>query len=179
MGEHPEKKDVEEIRVISELIEGDRLFDSHGYSIIKVTKNGVAEKVKIPIKSTGVAEYQRVLEGKAPRPPITKELIKKGSKEGRALGLPHDKIALVFDNTDEKYIDALEKHQQEFAWKVAIFALDMTLKKKDGTQAGSYEEKRAVLQSSGITGFHIDRIFKDVNALTQFAEDREDFLSGT
>jgi hypothetical protein len=174
---HPEEGKIVEIRVISELIEGENLFDSHGYSVIKITKDGEPEKVKIPIKSTGVAEYQRKLEGKAPRPPVTKELIKKGSKEGKALGLPHDKIALVFDTTDEKYVDAVENHNLELGWKVAIFALDMTLKKKGGTVAESYEDKKAVLQSSGITFHHINRILKDVNALTQFAEDREDFLS--
>jgi len=179
MDEHTEEDAVAEIKVISELIEGERLFDSHGYSIIKITKDGVSESVKIPIKSTGVAEYQTKLEGKAPRPPVTREHTRKNSKDGKALGLPHDRISIVYDFADEAYIDKLEAHNQELAWKVAIFALDMMLKKKDGSIAQNYAEKKAILKSSGITLHQINRIFKDVNALTLFAEDREDFLSGS
>lgn len=173
------EKSKEEVQILSELIEDAGIFESRGYSIVKVTKNGVENSRKIPIKSTGVAEYQEQLADLAPRPPVTKELIKKDSPEGRSLGLPHDKICLVYDNTDEKYIDKLNEHNQDFLWRVVVFALDMDLKVKGGAIAETYEDKKRILQSNGITGHQVDKIFKDVQDLTKFAEDREDFLPGS
>jgi len=163
--------------LISELVDGQNLFDSRGYSIIKVTKAGDEKLLKLPIKSTGVAEFQEQLAGKAPRPPVTFEVVKKGSPEGKVLGLTHDKLVHVFDATDEKYIDALTKHNQDFSWQIVVFALDIEWKKKDGTICQSYEEKKAVLKSNGITGNHVDQIFMDVRALTELRRSQEDFLA--
>lgn len=169
----------DEMETISELVEDAGVFDSKGFSTVKVTKEGVEKPLPLPIKSTGVHEYQSDLSNKAPRPPVKKELIKKKSDEGKALGLPHDQFVMMFDLTDESYIDEQEKHIEDFNWRVAVFALDLTWKKKDGSFAESYEDKKKILQSNGITGHQINRIFSDVQALTQFAEDREDFLSGS
>ena len=68
---------------ISELIEGSKLFDSTGYSLLKITKKGNEKYLELPIKSTGVAEYMEELSGKAPRPPVIKRLIKKNSPVGK------------------------------------------------------------------------------------------------
>jgi hypothetical protein len=168
----------EQPKRISELIEGEKLFDSSGFSLVKVTKDGSEEFLELPIKSTGVAEFQEELQGKAPRPPVKKELIKKGSKEGKGLGLVHHKLMQVFDNTDENYIDALEKHNQDFIWQIVVFALDIAWKKKDGAQAATFEEKKGILKSTGITGHHTDQIFRDVQKLTRIQEEQEDFLPG-
>lgn len=173
-----------EIKVISELVDGKALFDSQGFTVLKVTRvindggERVAKsmKIKLAIKSTGVAEYQEELSGKAPKPPRTFETVKKNSPEGRAMGLKHNEMTYIFDSTDEDYVDSLEKHTQEFVWRIAVFALDIKWTKADGTQAETYEEKKAILKSNGITGHHADKIYKDVNALTQFSEDRQDFL---
>ena len=166
-----------EIEVISELVENQMIFESKGYSVIKVTRAGVETPLRIPIKSTGITELQEKLSQRAPRPPVTKELVKKDSKEGRALGLPHDKIVMVFDTTDEKYIDATEKYMQDFQWRLVVFAIDTRLTMSDGKVAEEHEEKMRVLKSNGLTGHHIDKIVKDVRELTKWAEDREDFLS--
>ena len=165
-------------RRISELIEDDKLFDCSGYSLIKVTKNGEEQLLELPIKSTGVDELQEQLSGKAPRPPVKKVMIKKGSPEAKEIGLTHDKFEQIFDNTDQDYIDALDQHNKNFLWQVVIFALDMILKKKDGSEAKTFEEKKAILKSSGITLNHVNQIFKDVESLTKLQEGREDFLSG-
>ena len=169
------------IEIISELIEGEGRFDSRGYSKVKLTKiikgRPVVKPVELPIKSTGVAEYQEKLRAKAPAPPVTKEFIKKGSPEGKALGLPHDRIVQTYDLTDQKYVDELDDFQRELNWRVAIFALDMVLRKADKSVAETYEEQKQVLKTSGITLFHINKILRDVNDLTMFAEDRQDFLS--
>ena len=163
---------------ISELIEGEKTFDSYGFSLIKITRDGVEQLLELPIKSTGVAEFQEELTGKAPRPPVKKEVIKKDSPEGKALGLDEDRLMQVFDNTDEVYIDALEKHNQEFIWRIVVFALDIAWKKKDGIPVFTFEEKKAILKSTGITGSHTNQIFKDVMALSRVQGAMEDFLSG-
>ncbi len=173
---------------ISELVEGEKLFDSSGFSLVKITKlcldetDGTTMKAKeqfieLPIKSTGVSEYIDQLSGKAPRPPVIKRLIKKNTKEGKELGLSHDKMLQIFDSTDEDYIDALEKHNQDFNWKVAIFALDLKWTKKDGSEATTIEDKKQVLKTNDITWAHIAQIFTDVKNLTRTSEDQEDFLS--
>lgn len=167
----------EEIRTISELVAGEALFDSRGFSIVKVTKDGVESKIKLPIKSTGVAEYQEELAGKAPIPPVTIERIDKDSKRGRETGLKRSEMHTVYDTTDKTYIEALEKHNQDFLWRIVIFALDIKWTKADGGEGKSFDEKKAILRSNGITGHHIDKIYNDVILLTQFAEDRQDFLS--
>lgn len=168
-----------EMVAVSELVEGAGAFDSSGISVVKVTKGGDAGELRLPIKSTGLTEYQETLTARAPRPPTKKELIKKGSDDGKALGLPHDQMVIMFDLTDEGYIDRQQKHIEDFNWRVAVFALDVTWTKKDGSIAESYEDKKLILQSNRITGHQINKIFSDVQALTQFAEDREDFLSGS
>ena len=162
---------------ISELIEGAKLFDSSGFSLVKITKNGKEKFLELPIKSTGVADFMDQLSGKAPRPPVVKQHIKQNSPEGKELGLARDKLLQVFDATDEDYIDALEKHNQDFTWKVAIFALDLVWKKADGKEAKTFEEKKQVLKTNDITWAHIQQIFIDVKNLTQTQEADGDFLS--
>ena len=173
-----DEKQEKKPRRISELIEGEKTFDSYGFSLLRITRNGVEELLELPIKTTGVAEFQEELRGKAPRPPVKKEVIKKDSPEGKALGLDEDRLMQVFDNTDEAYIDALEKHNQDFIWRIVVFALDISWKKKDGTEAITFEDKKAILKSTGITGSHTNQIFKDVMALSRVQEAMEDFLSG-
>jgi len=164
-------------RRISELIEDDKLFDSTGFSLVKVTKAGKEEFIELPIKSTGVDELQAQLSGKAPKPPVKKIFIKKGSTEAKEMGLNHSKWEQIFDNTDEDYITALEQHNNDFLWQTVIFALDLELKKKDGSLATIFKDRKAVLKSNGITLEHANQIFQDVRKLTVLQEDREDFLS--
>ena len=163
-------------QLISQLVEGENLFDSRGYSIVRVTKAGVPQDLKLPIKSTGVAEYREKLSGQAPRPPVKHEVIKAASLEGQLLGLKKDALRTVFDATDETYIDRLDKHNREFTWKVAVFALDLEWKRKDGSAVESFEEKKQILQANGISMNQINQIFRDVKALTTLKGDQEDFL---
>ena len=93
------------------------------------------------------------------------------------MGLQHNKFEDVFDTTDEGYITALEQHNNDFLWQTVIFALDLELKKKDGSLATTFKDRKAVLKSNGITLEHANQIFMDVKKLTALQEDREDFLS--
>jgi len=166
-------------RRISELVSGQKTFDSSGFSLVKVTKGGKAELLELPIKSTGVAEFQEELSGKAPKPPVKKELVRKDSKEGKSMGLSHDRLMQVFDTTDEAYIAALEKHTSDFVWQICVFALDVKWTKAGGSEAGTFEERKEILQTNGITGSHIDQIYKDVQNLTRIGEEEADFLPGS
>ncbi|MBN2568127.1 MAG: hypothetical protein JXB42_01720 [Deltaproteobacteria bacterium] len=166
-------------RRISELVAGQKVFDSSGFSLLKVTKGGVEELLELPIKSTGVAEFEEELSGKAPKPPVKKELVRKDSKEGKAMGLIHDRLMQVFDTTDETYIAALERHTSDFVWQICIFALDITWTKKDGSEAETFGERKEILQTNGITGSHVDQIYKDVRTLTRIEEEEADFLPGS
>ena len=167
----------EELETISELVEDAGLFDSRGYSTVKVTKDGKEKLIQLPIRSAGVDQFKAELSKKAPRPPVTKQFIKKGSAEGKALGLPHDSVVMVFDTTDEAYNDAMNAYNEDFAWRVAVFALDVNWKKKDGSLAEKFEDRKAILQSNGITDHQRTKIYQDVGDLTRYAEEREDFLS--
>lgn len=170
------KKDTRPKR-ISELVEGANLFDSNGYSMVMITKDGVQEPQELPIRSTGVSEFMNELSEKAPRPPTRRVVIKQNSAQGRELGLARDRVEQVFDTTDEDYISALDKHNQEFNWRVVIFALNVpSWKMKDGSPAETFEDKKKILKTNNITWDHILKVFKDVKALTAMEEDREDFL---
>ncbi|MGR9045624.1 MAG: hypothetical protein ACU83N_10030 [Gammaproteobacteria bacterium] len=166
-----------DIETISELVENDAVFTSNGYSEVKVTKNGKSKLLRLPIKSRGLTEYQRELNSGAPRPPVISKLIRAESDLGKEMGFSRDQACMVFDFTDETYIKAQEEHGDDYSWRLAIFALDIRWTKKDGTEAATYEEKKRILQSSGINGVHIRKIYSDILTLTQFTEKERDFLS--
>jgi hypothetical protein len=165
--------------LLSTLVENESIFVCKGYSTIKVTRDGKAELFKLPIKTNGVAEYQEKIASQAPRPPSTMEFVKADSAEGRALGLTKDALQRVFDLTDEAYVKAINAHNDEFNWRVAVYGLDIEWKKADGRLAETYEEKKAILASNGITGPQLTKIFFDIGELSRFAMEREDFLSAS
>lgn len=166
-----------EIEKITELVENQSLFLSRGFSQIKITRDGKPVAVSIPIRSTGVDEYHERIKDQAPRPPVIIRFYKAGSKEAEALGVQTDVKVCEFDYTDKDFVDANDAYFREFPWKLVVYALDMTLKKADGAPAETYEEKKRVLQSNGITGSHVDQILKDIRELTKFTEEQTDFLS--
>ena len=165
------------VQKVSELVSGQNLFESNGLTRLKVTKDGKPEILEFKIKSTGAADYIDSLMEQAPEPPKRIETIKKGSKEGQALGLKHSEMHVKYDHTDPEYVKELDDHNQKFIWRVAIFALDTKWTKTDGSQAESFDEKVEILKDNGIHGHHIDQIYEDAVALTQHSEDKQDFLS--
>lgn len=167
------------IETISALVADGRLFDSTGYSVVQVTKDGEHMPLRLPIKSTGVADFQEKLAAKAPRPPVRYETHPKGSPVALELGSRVAVQVLVFDNTDEAYLEELETHNQKFTWQVAVSGLAVDWKRSDGSLVEEMEEKIAILKANGITGHQIQKIFADVQALTLLDEDRKDFLSAT
>lgn len=172
------KTDLPPMTRIKAIIQGDELFHSRGSSIIKVTKDGQERLLEIPIRSAGVNELMEDLAGRAPKPPVRKDLVRRDSPEGRALKLTQDRLVQVFDLTDEKYTARLAGHERDFVWAVVIQALDVEFKDSQGQTAGDPEAKKDILKASGLTGEHLARIIRDVRDLTRLAEEEEDFLSG-
>jgi len=163
---------------IAAIIEGEELFHSRGTSVIKVTKDGREQLLEIPIRTAGVSELMEDLAGKAPKPPVKTELVRKDSPEGRALRLTQDRLVQMFDLTDEAYTTALAEHGRRFVWAVVIQALDLEFKDAQGRSVEDPERKRVILEASGLTSEHLARILKDVRHLTRLAEEEADFLSG-
>lgn len=162
---------------ISELVENQSAFASTGYAKVKATRAGRGVRLRLPIKSTGVAELQERLSGNAPRPPVIEKLITAQSDIGKAMGLARDKVCMVFDTTDEAYIKAQNEHAAMFAWKIVVFALDVVWKKADGTVADTFADKLRILQAAGITTSQRDEIYSAIGRLTRFSEEEQDFLS--
>lgn len=176
---------AESIKTISQLVENDAIFQCKGYSEIVVAyrdkdDNGnpctKSKVVRVPIKTAGVLEFQEQIASEAPAPPVTRRMVKAGTDEAASFGYEQDTELITFDTTDQTYVDALDRHTKDFIWRVAVFAIDVEWKLKGGT-ADSYEKKKQILQSSGISGPQLDKIYKDIIGLAQFREDREAFLS--
>jgi len=174
----PMEKDKLKVETVSALLEGERIFASSGYAHVKVTRGGEEIMLRLPIKSNGVDEYMEKLAELAPAPPVVQKMVKKDSDEGRAMGLAADGPVQMFDLTDEAYMEKLKAHNQDFIWRVVIFALAMEFKTKTGQPVDDFETKKAILKSNGITWAHATQINADVQQLTAFDREREDFLSG-
>ena len=165
-----------EILDISELVEGSSVFEAKGYSIVKATVRGengesVVRPIRIPIRSAGVADFQEKLAQKAPVPPVK-------TVDGAEIGRKPGELYRIFDTTDEKYIDDLEKHMTDSTFKIAAFAIDVPMKTASGELVDSLEEKETILRGLNLTAFQIENLAQDVRDLTRFAGERADFLSG-
>lgn len=176
------------IQTISALVENDAVFQCSGYSEINISYRDIDDNdqpctkvktVRVPIKTAGVLEFQEQMTAKAPRPPVTTKIIRAGTPEANEYGIDKDFEIVVFDHTDEAYVDALDKHNRDFIWRVAVFAIDVEWKKQDGTTVELFEDRKMILASTGISGPQLDRIYQDIIKLARFREDREDFLSGS
>ena len=131
-----------DIETISELVENQMAFECKGYSVVKLTIDGVETPKRVPIKSTGVTEFQEKLSQKAPRPPTIEQPGKDGQPGIR-----------IFDHTDEKYIDDQEKHLQDFQWRLVAFAVDAKLTMANGETAKTIDEKLKVLNIQAQVGY--------------------------
>ena len=163
---------------LTAIVDGDELFHSRGLSVVKVTRDGQTALLEIPIRSAGVSELMDELSRRAPRPPVKRELVRRDSPEGRALRLSRDTVVRMPDLSDESYQQALAGHEREFVWAVAVQALDLKFKDRQGGAVDDPERKRQMLQAAGLTREQLARIVRDVRDLTRLADEETDFLSG-
>ena len=167
------------VPVLTEFVVGETSFLSKGYSKILLTKDGEEQPVRLPIRSIGVVELQEVLKQNKPRPPEKAIVVKKDSPQGRDLMLEKDTPVLALDMADPEYREAVEEFRKDFMWRTVVMGLDMRFKDSDGKPITDPERIKEVLQTSGITGHHLDQIILDVNRLTARREARADFLSAS
>ena len=171
------KENMENIEILSELIEGGTVFEGHGYSLIKTTIDGKPSKRRLPITTRGVSELINKMNSLAPKPPVTKEFISMDSEQGKAIGLEEDRLAMIFDFTDEKYIRDLARHGRNTMWAVIIKGLKLEWRNSSGDKLEpDIEEKVRILKQNGITDEQAQQIYEDIIYLTRFQEGREDFL---
>ena len=146
----------EEAQTITSLVEGVGIFESTGVSTIKMSRGGVVHPKKIPIKSVDLETVKRE-SGRPPKPPTVE-------KDGK----------LVFDETADEYIEALNDYNADFGWRMVIAGVNIEWEMADRRKAKSFEDKKRILMSSGITGPQFDQLYKDIMALTTFLDEQAD-----
>ena len=146
---------------ISKITRKDKLFESSGYSKLKVTKKGKAQILEIPIKSSGVQDLIDEFTRKVPPPkaPRIRQYIRPNSMEAKQSGLSG--FQWVYDLTDEKYKKALDEYNMKLGWKVILAGLDLEI------EGETDEEKIKTLQEAGITDNHIKQLVEDIQNLTK------------
>jgi len=172
-------KELIETIDLDQLMEGNNIFESKGISYLKVTYKGQAKRIAIPIKSSGVSEMIDEFEReKKPMPPKKRELIKKDSDMGKEMRLSKNEWVFVFDFTDETYLSETEKYQRDLGLKVVMMGIDLPIKDREGNDIMDDNRRLQILKDMGLTGEHLSQLVKDIQALTQWQEDREnDFLA--
>jgi len=162
---------------IEELKEGNSLFQSRGHSLLKVTHDGQEKRLRIPIKSTGVTELMEEMRAKAPKPPVINKVIHPDDPAFKELGLSRKQHVKTFDLTDESYIEATEKHNQEIGIKLMLKGIDVPIKDKEGNIVEDRDKKMTILRDMGLTAPHFTQIIRDITSLTEWQEAEEnDFL---
>jgi len=171
------EKEVIETIVVEELIEGNPIFQSNGYSDLKITKNGVPRRLRIPIKSEGIDDLVEKFNKQKPTPPIINHLIKPDDEMGRDMKLREKKWVKIFDATDETYLAELEKWQQDLGMKIVLSGVDVIFKDKDGNIIEDDDRKIEIFRGMGLTGEHFTQISNDITSLTRWQEaENFDFL---
>jgi len=174
----PGEKELIETVDLDQLVEGNNIFESKGISYLKVTHKGQVKRISIPIKSSGVSEMIDEFEReKKPVPPKKRELIKKDSDMGKEMRLTKNEWGFIFDFTDEAYLSETEKYQRDLGLKVVMLGIDLPIRDKEGNDITDDNRRLQVLKNMGLTGEHLSQLVKDIQALTQWQEDKEnDFL---
>ena len=63
-----EKDKENDVEILSEMVEDEGLFESRGYSVVKVTRDGKAGKLRLSISTRGVSDLMGEINAGAPRP---------------------------------------------------------------------------------------------------------------
>jgi len=170
------KEEVAVVR-LNELKEGESPFESRGVSFVKVTHNGKAKKLEIPIKSSGISELVDSFQKLAPQPPAKKCKVEAGSELARDLGIITTQWVYLSDFTDEDYLKTKRKHDSNLGMKIVLCGLDLPMLDVNGNVIKDDEKKVEVLRAMGITGEQFTQIVDDISLLTKWEDSNEsDFL---
>ena len=164
---------MKEVKV-TELVEGKPIFESEGTCKLKITKEGVVQALILPIRSTGVAELIDSFTKKAPRPPVKNQLVQPDSGMGKEMRLARKQWVKMLDFSDPGYVEAKDKHDQDLGLAIMLQGLSLEIKGKDGNVVTDADQKVKILKGLGMTGEQFTQVVRDIQALTQWDEERED-----
>jgi hypothetical protein len=132
--------------------------------------------MEIPIRSNGIWELMEELARKAPRPPVRAEWVAADSGLGRQLGLDRDRPVMMFDTTDQAYLDRLAEHHRRVLWGVIRAGLDVAVLDRDGRPVEETDRVKEIILENGLTEHQAEKIFKDIQEFTKLEEKIEDFF---
>ncbi len=162
---------------ILEICEGESIFQSHGMSRVKVTKEGKVKAIPIPIKSTGISELIDSFRQDAPQPPTINKLIKPEDEMGKELGINIKKHIKIPDYTDADYIKAKEDHDSDLGMAIVAKGLAVNLKDKEGKVVTEIADKIRILKQAGLSGDQFSQIVEDIISLTKWSDgEKESFF---
>ena len=168
--EKGEATGIETIEV-TELQEGNDIFLSHGYSNVKVTKNGKVTNVKLPIKSSGVTELIEEFKAREPKPPVEDVLVKKDSDQGKQMKLTENRWVKMPNLGDEKYVKELDKYESDLGVAILQKGLNVKLKNKAGEEITNPSEKIMMLKNMGFSGPQFSQVVTDIRNMTEWTEE--------
>ncbi len=168
----PERRRLERLRV------GERVFESRGYSLLKVTRDGRAELLELPISSRGVREALEEARHLEPRPPKKRAFVQPDSEEGRAMGLTRPTCLTMPDFTDEDYLKEREAFWRRLGNTLIASGLDLAIEDRQGREITEPEEKIKALYEMGITDEQLLKLSEDIKDLTRASEEEEEAFLG-
>lgn len=160
--------DVEEITTLQE---GSDVFQSYGYSYLKITRNGKIKALKIPIKSSGVTELIEEWKKNEPKPPIQDVLVKKDSEEGKQMKLTENRWVKMPNLGDAKYVEALDVYQSNLGIAIVQKGLALKMKDKEGVEITNSDKKVDMLKGMGMSGPQFTQMVDDIRAMTEWTEE--------
>lgn len=167
-----------ELTDVTELVEDNKIFESHGYSDLKVTQGNKVVTKRLPIKSSGISEFiDRFTRKNAPTPPEMAKVVHPNSELGKELNLRKSTAVKMFDLTDQGYIDEMGKFESDLGLKIVLMGLNVTFKDKEGNVIEDDDKKIDILKSQGLSSEHFTQVVQDIRRLTQWEDEKQnDFL---
>jgi len=160
--------DVEEL---TSLKEGSDIFQSHGYSYVKITRDGKSKALKVPIKSSGVTELIEEWKKNEPKPPVHDVLVQKDSEIGKQMKLTDKKWVRMPNLSDPQYQEALEKYQANLGMAIVLKGLALQMLDKDGKEVTDPDKKISILRGMGLSGPQFTQVVEDIRAMTEWSEE--------
>jgi hypothetical protein len=161
---------------ITQLVVGDRIFESTGKSRVRVTRDGVPKDLEFVIRSAGIAEMLEQMQKDAPKPPARMQMVRWDSEVGRALNVARgtSKPYYMGDLSDPEYLEKVEAHNRKTMFATINRSLVVDFVDKEGRPVQTTD----ALQTMGLTLGHFQKINLDIERLTQRDEEETEDFSG-
>lgn len=177
-------KKAEDAQVLTSL-EG-FTFTSWGYCDLKITRGGITQKIRVPIKSIGISDVTEALEQNAPTPPSSFDLFKKDTPEARGInGGRHDVKIQVINEADQHYLALRRKHEREVGQLFVMYGLALDVKDENGevviqgsninipTVITDRDKAIKALKRLGLSQTHYTELMTAIRNLTADVEEAE------